>query len=131
MNKTKLVAVLFAVLLLCASLAACSDASDDPVVGTWELTQLTSPASDEDISVDEFLKAANMDNQNTPNITFKADHTVSVDMFGSQGNGKWALEDGKYHVTDDTGSIVDFILKDDVLSVEQNGASLKFKKTRN
>ncbi len=123
----KIVSLILALLLVCASLAACGeDASDDPVVGTWELTKVS--ALGQEMSAKEFLKSANYEDKGTPAITFNGDYSVKVDMLGTKGEGKWELKDNKYHVTDDTSSTLDFTLENEILSIEQSGATLEFEK---
>lgn len=130
-TKTKkLAAAIFTILLICASFAACGDsnASDDPVVGTWELNQIS--VMGQEVSVADFLKMTDYDGDDIPTVIFNDDHTVSVDVLGSKGEGKWELQDGKYHITDDTSTSLDFTLEEDVLSVEQSGATLEFTKQK-
>lgn len=124
--KGKITAVIAVLLLMCGLLAACgSDSSDDPVVGTWEMTKVS--AAGQDMTVSEFLKAAHSEAE-VPIITFNGDNTIDVDMLGSKGSGKWELKDGKYHVSDDSSMTLDFNLEKDVLSVEYSGATLEFAK---
>ena len=78
----KLIAAVFALMLLCVSFAGCgSDSSDDPVVGTWELSQVS--AMGQELSAEDFLKAANYEDKGTPSVTFNGDNTVSVQYAGS------------------------------------------------
>lgn len=126
-NKRKITALIATLVLVCGLMAACgSDSSDDPVVGTWEMTKVS--AAGQDMSVSEFLKAANFDESEVPVITFNGDNTIDVDMLGSEGSGKWELQDGKYHISDDSSMTLDFTLENDVLSVEYSGATLEFAK---
>lgn len=126
-NTKRITALIAALLLVCAMFTACGDsASDDPVVGTWELTKVS--AAGQDMSVSEFLKLANFDESKIPTMTFKGDNTVDVDMLGSTGTGKWELKDGKYHVSDSSTITLDFTLENDVLAVEYSGATLSFAK---
>lgn len=117
---TLLVMLLGCMLLL----SACGDSSDDPVVGTWEMSKVS--ALGQEMSVKQFLK--NTNTTETPKITFNGDNTVDADMMGTQGKGEWERKDGAYIVTDDTSAELSFELKDDTLSVEQGGATLEFEK---
>lgn len=126
-NKGKITALIAVLVLVCGLFAACGGgASDDPVVGTWEMTKVS--AAGQDMTVSEFLKAANFSESEVPVITFNGNNTIDVDMLGSKGSGKWELQDGKYHVSDDSSMTLDFNLESDVLSVEYGGATLEFAK---
>lgn len=127
MKQTKkLISVIFITALLCAIMAGCSDSSDDPVVGTWEMTSVS--AAGQEMTTAQFLEMANQ--TETPIITFNGDNTVDLNMLGQEGSGNWELNDDKYRVTDSTDSSLDFELKDGVLSVQQSGATLTFEKQK-
>ncbi|MCQ4635856.1 lipocalin family protein [Anaerovorax odorimutans] len=120
----KILSVISVAILLCIAFTACGDSSDDPVVGTWEMTSVS--AMGQEMSAADFLKAANY--TETPVITFNGDNTVDVDMLGNKGSGKWELKDGKYHVTDNSDVSLEFTLEDNKLSTEQSGGKLVFEK---
>ena len=115
---------LLILLLVCLILAGCGkSAENDPVVGTWEMDQVEAMGTE--IPVKEFLKMSNAEDTKTPVITFKGDHTVKVDILGTDGTGEWKGKDGSYEVTDDSGAVL--TLKNNVLSVEYSGARMEFK----
>lgn len=120
------VTILLCAILLCATLTACGSSEDDPVVGAWEMSKVS--AMGQEMSTEEFLKAANYSDSDIPVITFKDDNTVSIDILGNKGTGEWNLKDSAYVVTDDSNTELEFTLEDDTLSVEQSGAVLEFKK---
>lgn len=122
----KALSIISILVLLCVALTACGDSSDDPVVGSWELSSVS--VMDQERTAADFLKAANY--SEIPVITFRGDNTVAVDIFGNKGSGKWRLKDNKYQVTDQSNASLDFTLKDNRLSVEQGGATLVFEKKK-
>ena len=52
---------------------------------------------------------------------------MKVDILGTDGTGEWKGKDGSYEVTDDSGAVLTFTLKNNVLSVEYSGARMEFK----
>lgn len=118
-----LTAILSVMLLL--MLSACGTASEDPIVGTWEMTEVS--ALGQKMTAEEFLESMEAGSE-IPQITFKDNYTVKAEMIGSQGTGEWERDDDAYLVTDDTSASLTFKLKDDTLRVEQGGATLKFER---
>ncbi len=122
----RLAGIVLSVMLIgsAALLSACGDSSDDPVVGTWEMSGVS--ALGQEMTIEQFLETTNTDE--VPTITFNGDNTVEADMMGTQGQGEWKLQDEAYVVTDDSSAELTFELKDSTLSVEQGGATLEFEK---
>lgn len=122
----RLAGIVLSVMLIgsAALLSACGDSSDDPVVGTWEMSGVS--ALGQEMTIEQFLETTNTDE--VPTITFNSDNTVEADMMGTQGQGEWKLQDEAYVVTDDSSAELTFELKDSTLSVEQGGATLEFEK---
>ncbi len=122
MRKKILALGLIAIVSL-AMLVSCI--GKDPIIGTWKLSE----ASMSGITINaEQLKSMNME----MSLQFKEDGTVVMKMTGEDDeNAKWKNEnkDGKYTLTNKSGDKLQLKLKKNVLSFEQDGARLDFKKS--
>lgn len=126
MKKTKkLIAALFSVVLICASLAACG--SNDPIVGTWKMTK--AEAMGQTITLEQYQKQANT--KEVPTFEFEGNNTVTAEgLNGQEGGGKWEAKDeeGSYTITDSTSMKITATLKDNELRIKAGGAVLIFEK---
>lgn len=124
MKRTKIVAIIITVLMMCSMLAACGSNSSDPIVGTWEMSG--AKASGQEITIDQYLTAAGT--KDIPTFVFDGDNTMEAkDFAGVSGSGKWSVKDGKYTM-DFSGVKYESTIKDETISIEAGGAILIFTK---
>lgn len=122
---------LISVFILCFSFTACGSdgqaAADDPIVGTWEMAEIT--AGNRQVDAQEYRKAADV--SRAPALTFEADGTVTLDMDGESGVGTWTQEGGRYTITyrrGDRETSTGLNLTEGLLIMEQDGYTLTYQK---
>lgn len=125
-RKTKVVALLFALLLVCTVFVGCGGSNaDDPIVGTWELTGVE--AAGQTLTIEQFMQASG--SAKTPTFEFTGDNKVNVKDLGTvDGSGEWEVKDGKYTVTDSSGTAIECSIVENKLEMEVSSIKLTFEK---
>lgn len=120
--KKKLFAFGLIAVMAIAMLAGCG--KKDPIIGTWELTEAS--MSGITVNVDQLRSMGKK-----MSMEFKEDGKVVLKMTGSDDlKATWKNDgDGKYTLTDSTKAKMPLKLKDDVMTCDYQGMSLKFEKS--
>lgn len=117
--KRKL-ALLLALVMLCATMLTACGSSGSKVVGTWEMTSAMAAG----IETIDTMKESGYD----MSFVFDKNGKVKVISGGEeQGEADWK-EDGDKVTISESGSEMEFTLADGKLTTEQSGATLVFEK---
>lgn len=126
MKRHKLAAMLVAALALCFALVGCGGAGGggaDPTktfLGTWDLAE-ASDATEDDIAM---MKAFGI----YCYLDFMEDDKVQLNLMGEPLEGTWEAKSATECSVTLEGETVTATLKDDLLTMEQDGEKLSFKK---
>lgn len=123
MKKMKKLAVLTAVLVVVSiMLGACgSSLKDDPAVGSWEMTEVE--YAGQTLSASDLSATGMMDEM--PTLEIKDDGSCTFTFMEANGTGEvGAKGDGKYEITDDSDTVLNFEIKNDKLRLDYSQMSM-------
>lgn len=118
---------LLAAALLCAAMSACGSqaASDDPVLGSWQMT--TIKVMGQSVTMQKYMAQQHM--TTIPTATFSKDYNVVFNISGQQSQGNWEGKDGQYTIKDNKNvSLSCQIINQQLIIDNSNGATLIFEK---
>lgn len=102
--------------------ASCgSSLKDDPVVGSWEMTEVE--YAGQTLSADDLASTGAMTEM--PKLEVKDDGTCTFTFMDANGKGEvGAKGDGKYEITDDSDTVLTFEIKDNKLRLDYSQMSM-------
>lgn len=120
----KILSMLTMAFALCLALVGCGGGADysKNFIGTWEISSMESDGESMDEETMDMMRAWGMNCV----LTFEEDGKLTLDLFGDALEGTWKAKDASTASVTIDGDTVDATLKDDKLTMEQDGDTLVF-----